>query len=313
MQQWGKWQFMMDNIQPVMRTLASNLDKQSNYPRYTTQVGGAKLVEREMQLENMGNMSIWPNAAYPAQGDFGPGWPQSYTQMGWALSFAVTKQQERFDQQGFVAAASAGLVEAGPYTTEFLMSLYLDNAASTTAPEINGTPIINVKGGDQLALASTSHPYRQSSTATWANRSTTTGDPSEATFTAAYSQLERQVDNQGRPLGYDFMSVEVPPELWTKAKVALESRLQPTTANNAENQSPMTMKGGMQINENKYLSSTTNWFLFTNAKDGKVKLFWGWKPEFSKLPRDRAAVAWMINDMSLAHGFNSARAIWLVG
>lgn len=314
MQAVGTFAFMMDNIVSVMQTLNENKDRSTNYPRYVKQIGNAKMMEREQELENMGTMGIWPNAAFPDEAEFGPGYAQQYTQTQWSLSYPVTRPMEHFDMQGFVAAASKGLVDAGPDTLEFLFSLYLDNATATTGPLVGGAPVINCKGGDGLAMCSTAHTYRTPSASnTWANRATTTGDPSEATFTAAYAQNERQLDNTGKPLGYDLKALEVPPELYTKARVALEARLQPTTANNAPNQSPMTMKGGLEINENKWLSSTSNWFIFTTAKNGMIKCFWGWKPTFRRLPGDRTSTSYLINDMSLAHGFNAARGIFLVG
>lgn len=313
MQYSGKFNIFLDGFVPIMQSANSNLDRESQVGNYATVVSTRKMIEREQDLENMGLLNIWAEAAPINELTMSPGYDMQYTQYQWAGKFCVTKPMERFDQRQLVATATQQLGDSSWKTYEFVGSSYLNNGSSATSPTIAGLPYINTRGGDNLALFSTAHTWKSNPTATWANRSASPGDPTETQFNIEYKVLARWKDNVGIPLGVQFSGVIVPPELWTTAKVNLESRLTPDTANNAENSAAMTMRAGMNIMQYPWLSSSSVWFLKTNAKQGSLKIFWGWKPEFNKHPPTENAITTFTQDMSLASGALVLRSLYMVG
>jgi len=121
-------------------------------------------------------------------------------------------------------------------------------------------------GGDGVVLSSTAHVNVAGGT--WSNRSSTNAALSEASLEQAWIDMAAWTNDRGLKIAVKPTKLILPTALAFEATRILKSPNRVATANN--DISALRNFGGMPLDfsVNHYLTSTTAWFLRTNAPDG---------------------------------------------
>jgi len=192
------------------------------------------------------------------------GYTTRFNQVAYAIMMPVSEEALRFKKYNEAIDGAASIAESLKQTQEFIGSDIFGNA-------FDGT---NFAGVDGKALCATDHPLIKGGT--YSNRMATDMSLSETALETMFAQCRKMPGSNGLPVGVKPMKLVVPAELEWEAKRILRSDLQNDTASNAVN----SMKGELSdYVVNRYLPSTSNWFLVTNAKRGLLCI-WTQKPDF---------------------------------
>lgn len=297
----GKYNYSFDGMANIVEAGLRNRDQKKRWALFVQEMSTSKIIEREQNIENAGYAARWPEGANRPELDFSEGYSTAFTQHQWAGRIGITKVIEKFDQKGLKNRLVNQLLDSPTLTMEFIMACYLDYGDST-APVIGGIPLVNTYGGDGLTIFSTAHTWRSNPNVTWANKSASADSLTEDALQTAYSVIRRNRDNAGIPLNYNFTGLIIPPELVQAATRVMESRLQPDTANNAVNTASKFITSTGYL-EHPWLSSTTAWYLKTDARDGGLRCYWGWKPEKTiSAPEPGTGNVYISVDWSFASG-----------
>jgi hypothetical protein len=157
----------------------------------------------------------------------------------------------------------------------------LATACEILAADVYGNAFSTTKGllPDGYPICSASHKTPRGTTF-----STTLGAVSfsDTGIETALITADKMPAGNGIPGGIKSVAIVGPPEYKFKAARILESDLESSSANNAIN----ALKGeGLKYKANRYLASTTNWFLRNKVDNGLVAL-WGEKPNVQEVGLD---------------------------
>ncbi len=121
--------------------------------------------------------------------------------------------------------------------------------------------------GDSVALFSASHT---SLAGTWSNILATPVDICETGIEDLIVQIMTAKNHRGLKISLMAQSLHVPPALWFESNRILKSVLQNDSALNAVNvlKSTNALPRGIKINH--YFTSSSNWFVRTNAPRGPI-------------------------------------------
>lgn len=189
-----------------------------------------------------------------------------YTHVAYAGGYIVTFEELRDDLYEVVSKRRSAMLAFAGRQTEEIVAANVYNQAFNTAYPI----------GDGAAMVSLSHPTL---TGNQSNRLTTSADLSETAIEDLGIQIMQATDYRGNKIALVPQSLIIPPAQWFDANRIINSVLQNDTANNAINvikASGMFPKG---IVVNHYLTSSTAWFIRTNAPFG-MRFLWRDKPMF---------------------------------
>lgn len=120
-------------------------------------------------------------------------------------------------------------------------------------------------GADGVAMISLSHPTIAGNQS---NRLTTDADLSETAIEDLVTQIRQATNARGLAIQLQPVSLNIPVALEFEANRILNSVLQNDTANNAVNVIRMMGLFPKGIKCNRYLSSSTAWFIQTDARHG---------------------------------------------
>ena len=140
---------------------------------------------------------------------------------------------------------------------------------------INRATSSSYVGGDGLSLASSSHTLPGGG-GTFSNTLAVAFSPSRAAMIVVRNNLAVLPGHDGIVEGYEPKSVVFHPTQWGVWMGILGSANVPESPNNEVNVVKTEM--GIKPIECKFLTSTTNWSVVTNAKRGLI-LFWRRKPK----------------------------------
>jgi hypothetical protein len=187
--------------------------------------------------------------------------------VAYAGGYIVTYEELRDNLYEVVSKRrAAALAFAGRQTEEIVAASVFNNG-------FDGT---NFPIGDGAAFFSTAHPTISGNQA---NIPTTSADLSEAAIEDLGVQIMNAKDYRGNKIALIPQCLGISTSNWYEANRILFSVLQNDTASNALNvikSSGMFPKG---IKVNHYLTSTTAWFIKTNAPYG-TRFLWRDKPMF---------------------------------
>lgn len=191
------------------------------------------------------------------------------------ISFEDTSQQ--FDHRTFVATYSKGFVisleameDGKHYPIADRMTRALARSARTTKEQVcadvyNNGFAAGTTYGDGQPFFSTAHPARAGGDQ--ANTFATIKTLSEASVEEYLTQMHEAKDTKGLPIDLSARCLMVPPALAFEATRITESYLQSGTANNDVN-AIYAMGLIPKVVTNRYLTSTTAYFLVSEYEDG---------------------------------------------
>ena len=186
-----------------------------------------------------------------------PGWKKRFSPTTYALGFRVSMEMKDDDQLGIVQQVAGQLARSMRLVPETLTSNIYNRAFATYT------------GPDGKVLCATDHPLVAGGT--YANRPTAGSVLSVVTLKAGLNYFDTAVTHSGTPAIIRPKYLMVPPALRFTAFEILKSSGMPYTADNTTN----SVKGELQIIVNRWLSSTTSWFIIgePEAKSG-VRFVW---------------------------------------
>lgn len=191
------------------------------------------------------------------------GYTKRITQVAYAISMPVSEEAIRFNKYKEAIDGAGSIAESLRLRVEYLCADLFANA-------FDGT---NFAGPDGVATCSTAHKLIRGGT--YSNRMATDASLSETALETVITMLRKMPGSHGHPVGLEAKRIIGPPDLEWEAKRILNSDKQNDTMNNAVN----TMKGVATWKGNRFMASTTNWFVGTSAKKG-LYIIWTSKPDF---------------------------------
>ena len=222
-----------------------------------------------------------------------------YTPVRFALGYKITQEMVDHELYGQVDKYERALIKSAIDLQEVKAALLLNNGFGTTDDDGFAST-----GFDGLALFSTAHT-RLDGGPTWRNRPSTDIDISVTGLQNALIDIEKLVDDRGRPQYARPKLIVVNPEDRFTAKEILESEYKPGTANNEVN---ALKDEGLSFMVSHYLSDSDAWYVFSDQHD--CNFVWDQKPrggmeeDFDNEVIKRKVVE------GFAVGHGEARGVW---
>lgn len=190
-----------------------------------------------------------------------------YTPVRFALGYKITQEMVDHELYGQVDKYERALIKSAIDLQEVKAALILNNGFGTT--DDDG---FAAAGYDGLQLFSTAHT-RLDGGVTWRNRPSTDIDLSVTGLQNSLIDLERTVDDRGRPQYLRPQLIVINPEDRFTAKEILESEYKPGTANNEVN---ALKDEGLSFMVSHYLTDADAWYVFSDQHD--CNFVWDQKP-----------------------------------
>jgi hypothetical protein len=143
---------------------------------------------------------------------------------------------------------ASGLMNVGRLLIEYQMANIFNNITSTDAAYL---------GADNVAVASSGHPYEKRQVGTWSNIETA-GAITAANFSIARTSMRKRLNDLGYHLPVKPVLVIVPPDKETAMRTLMASEKVPGGALN----DPWVWSESVKIVVYDYLTSTTCWLLW---------------------------------------------------
>lgn len=212
--------------------------------------------EEDVGVSSFGLAQIKPEGSGVAFDTETQGFVTRYTHIVYALGFIVTKEAFDDDQYDVVAERRArGLAFSMRQTKENVAANVYNRAFSSS-----------YTGGDGVSMISAAHPNVIGGT--WSNTLTVNSNLSEASLEQACIDIARFTNDRGLKIQVLPKSIIIPPELMFEAERILKSQYRVGTPNNDISALVSLGKFPEGIKVNHYLTSSTAWFIRTNAPDG---------------------------------------------
>lgn len=222
------------------------------FNKYTSR----KAFEEDVGISSFGLAAIKPEGAGVNYDTETQGFITRYTHINYALGFIVTKEAFDDDQYDVIAERRArGLAYSMRQTKELVAANVYNRAFNSSFTFGDGSAMCvsnhsNVAGGTQSNILSVA------------------ANLSEAALEQATIDISRWLNDRGLRIQVMPMSLHIPPELMFEAERILKSQYRVGTPNNDISALVSMGKFPNGIKVNHYFSSTTAWFLRTNAPDG---------------------------------------------
>ncbi len=192
-----------------------------------------------------------------------------YVYRVYGLAFALTK----------VLVEDGDHISIGQTYAKHLAQSLIETKETLCANILNRAFNGSYAGGDGVSLVNTAHPI---ASGTFSNQLTTAANLSQTSLEQMLIQIRNAIDNNGKRIRLNPEKLVVSPSNVFQAEVLLKSVLRAGTGNNDINPiKSMGMLGGGQANLSR-LTSTTAWWVQTDAKVGlqlmmRRSLRRGWK------------------------------------
>lgn len=221
--------------------------------------------EDDQEFAHTGIMPAKLQGALIAIDNIQQGFSKRYTHVTYALRMIVSEEALADCKYDEAIAGAKSIGRSGILTQEF-------QAASVFINAFNSSFV----GGDTVSLCSTAHPLPKGGT-TGQNMFTNAMSLSETAVETMSANMRQIPGSNGYvQAGYMLKKLVVPVQLWFRACRILKSEQQNDTNNNAVN----VLKGmGIEIAQNAYFTSTTNWFGVSDL-DAGLRFIWRQKPMF---------------------------------
>lgn len=183
------------------------------------------------------------------------GFTTRYTPVTMASGFVITREAYEDNlYKSQINLKATALAKAVNQTRETIVNNVLNRAFNSS-----------FTGGDGSALIVNNHP--NVSGGTRSNLLTTAANLSEAAVEDLCVQIMNMTDDRGLKIAISPVKLIIPPALKFEADRLLKSQGRVGTPNNDMN----TMSGMFDVVVNRYLTSTTAWFLLTDQGDNGLK------------------------------------------
>ena len=191
-----------------------------------------------------------------------------FTHIAYSLGYIVTKEEQDDNLYEQVAGRRTQALAFSANQTQENLGANVYNKAFTGG----------ATGGDGQQLCVATHPSRSGSQS---NLLTTAAEISEAAIEDMIIQIMGATNSRGLKINLMPQSLHVPRQQWFESNRILKSVLQNDTANNATNVLKATNALPKGIKVNHYFTSSTAWFIRTNAPRGMI-CYERKKAEFTK-------------------------------
>ena len=219
-----------------------------------------------------------------------------YTHIAYAGGYIVTFEELRDNLYEVVSKRRAAMLAfAGRQTEEIIGANVFNQAFNASFPI-----------GDGGEMIRTTHPTL---TGNQSNKLTFSADLSEVAIEDLAIQIMQATDYRGNKIALVPQCLAVSPSQWFDANRILFSVLQNNTANNAINVIKATGMFPKGIVVNHYFTSTTAWFIRTNAPYG-LRFMWRDKPMFDTDNEFDTKNAKAAQYMRFSCGCTDWRQIW---
>jgi len=179
-----------------------------------------------------------------------------YTHVNYGLGFIIT--QEMFDDDLYDVAAekrARGLAFSMRQTKETVGANVYNRAFNA-----------GFTFGDGVSLVNTAHKFGIGGT--WSNTLATNANISEAALEQATIDIARFLNDRGLKIKVTPQSIHIPPELMFEIERILKSQYRVGTPNNELSALVSMAKFPKGVQVNHYFTSTTAWYIRTDAPDG---------------------------------------------
>jgi hypothetical protein len=179
-----------------------------------------------------------------------------YTHINYALGFIVTREAFDDDQYDVIGERRARALA-------FSMRQTKENVAANVYSRAFSS---SFTGGDGVSMVNSAHPNAVGGTQS--NTLSVNANISEAALEQAIIDIARFTNDRSLKIQVMPESIIIPPELMFEAERILKSQYRVGTANNEVSAlvSMGKFRGGVKVNH--YLTSSTAWYIRTNAPDG---------------------------------------------
>lgn len=204
-------------------------------------------------VSGFGIMPPKTESARIAYDSMSQGYTTRYTQQTYALGFQISKEMRMYGKE--MAIMDKGMLHLArslKETKEIIAANKFNNGFNSS-----------YLGGDNKELLATDHPTRAG---TFSNELATPADFSEAALEDILIQIKNATNDRGIRIGLKPKALLIPSDLEFEAQRVLYSDLQSGTANNDVNAVKGILPQGIICNP--YLTSSTAWFVLTDAPEG---------------------------------------------
>lgn len=235
------------------------------FDQYTSRKG----FEEDVGTSGMGLLMVKPEGQAIQYDTMLQGFITRYTHIEYALGFIITKIMVEDDQYDVIGQKRA---KALAFSTRQTM----ENVAANV---YNRAFNASYTGGDGVSLINSAHVNVAGGT--WSNTPSVAANLSEAALEQACIDVARFKNDRGLLIQVTPRSIITAPENMFELERILKSQYRVGTANNDINALMSMGKFPEGVKINHYLTSTTAWFIRTNAPDG-MKHFVRSEPRFAE-------------------------------
>jgi hypothetical protein len=222
------------------------------FDKYTSR----RAFEEDVGVTGFGLASVKGEGAPITYDTMGQGFTTRYQHVVYAMGFVITEEMVDDDLYDVVGKARAESLAFSMRATKETVGANVYNRAFTAAYSF----------GDGKEMCATDHPNVTGGT--WANELATPAALSEASLEQACVDLMKFTNDRGLKINIQPQSLIIPVDLVFDVERILKSDLRVSTANNDINALKLMGKFPNGVKVNHYLTSTTAWFIRTNATNG---------------------------------------------
>lgn len=248
-------------LQPgVARVFGQAYDEHPmQFPMLFDTLNSRKNFELDVQWEGLGLAPEKLEGAGTAFDSQQQGFIPKYPMLTYSLGFIVTEEEMDDNLYDLFPKRSRALAFSMRQTKETVAANVYNRAFNST---------FLMTGGDGVELLSTAHVRGPSDSTTFSNELAVPASLSEASLEDILIQINQETDPRGLRVSISGQRLIVPPALGFEAERILESVQRSGTAENDINamKSQGMLPQGHMVNN--YLTSSTAWFVKTNAPTG---------------------------------------------
>lgn len=216
--------------------------------------------EEDVGVTGFGLASVKPEGQPITYDSVSQGFTTRYTHVVYANGFVITEEMVDDDLYDVIGKARAEALAFSMRSTKETVAANVYNRAFNSSYTF----------GDGKEMCATDHPNVTGGT--WSNELTTAAALSEAALEQACIDLMKFTNDRGLKINVQPQSLIIPVDLLFEAERILKTDGRVGTANNDINALRVMGKFPKGVKVNHYLTSTTAWFIRTNAPNG-LKLF----------------------------------------
>jgi Mu-like prophage major head subunit gpT len=220
------------------------------------QYSSRKAFEEDVGISSFGLAAIKPEGQSVQYDTEQQAFITRYTHIVYALGFMVTREAMEDDQYDVVAEKRArGLAFSMRQTKEIVAANVWNRAFNSS-----------YTGGDGVQMISSAHPNAVGGT--WSNTLAVNANLSEAALEQAVIDIGKFQNDRGLKISVMPESLHIPIDLQFEAERIMKSQYRIGTPNNDISALISMGKFPKGVKVNHYFTSSTAWFLRTNAPDG---------------------------------------------